>query len=160
MPHPCDVVQVKWKAPGDARISYAIWVGTNICVGTLFSIRGTISEGMTYDTEDNYALIYPSPKYPTTFHGTIDLSKFGDFKRICESIAPPCKQLDERGRKMEGWNAPLFKPLDWIRAVLTRSKDEGILEHALETSQLLRNDPEYVDGFTEPSSFWGDDRLF
>jgi hypothetical protein len=83
MPHPCDVVKIKYKALMERRFSYAFWVGTNMH-RNLFLTKGSIREGMTYHTEDDYTLIYPNPKYITEFLGTVDISRFEELKRICK----------------------------------------------------------------------------
>jgi hypothetical protein len=95
-------------------------------------------------------LIYPNPKYVAEFLGTVNLSRFEEPKRICESIAPPPKQLDEQGSKIAELAGPLIKSEDWILAIIASLWDEDILEPALETAKLLKNDQGYVDWFTQP----------
>ena len=130
------------------RFSYTFLVGTNICIGTLFFTKGSIREGMTYHIEDGYALIYPNPKYVTEFLGTVNVSRFEEPKRICESIAPLPKRLDEQGSKIAELAGPLIKAEDWILAIIASLWDEDILEPALETAKLLESDQGYVDGFS------------
>lgn len=146
MSHPCDVVTIKYHIPDrEPYYHYALWVGTNICVGTFVYLTGDLREGMQYSTIENYGLVYPNSRYGTKFLGTIDLSRFGDFRRICESIAPPCKQVNEEGHIIFV-DVPLFGAEEWFNAVIARLWSEGVLEVALETSVLLKDFPGYVDG--------------
>lgn len=77
----------------------------------------------------------------------MELSRLEDFKRVCESIPPLAKQIDEHGCKISARKL-LFKAEDWILAVVCKLWDEGILELPVIMAELFENDLQRVDGIT------------
>lgn len=149
MSHYCEVVKIRYSVVGDPYLRHGLWVGTNLCIGTLFFTKGSLMEGMTCHREEDYVLVYPSPEHTTEFQGTIKFSRFGDLKRVCERIAPPPKQVNENQSSVHG-RAGYYMAEEWVLAVLATLWHDGILEHAIETTKLLENYSQYVDGFTQP----------
>ncbi len=149
---PCDVVrlQIKRVVEGVEHTHDGIWVGTNICIGVLVWLKGDLKRGMAPAVDLEFALLYPNPNYESEFIGTMDLIKLPDFYRIWKSIPVPTSNLQEYLESKNVDKSAVCQGIDWIRAIIACMWSEGILQPALETSVLLKDDLDYVNGFVQP----------
>jgi hypothetical protein len=124
----CRVFKFTYLLDGGARIHYALFLVTNVNFGTLIHVKGNLYEGMIYRTRDDVIPDYRSPFYCMDYLGVVQRGNIADFKRICESIPAPRKQLDDQGRKIYT-DVPLYSRENWFDEVISMLREADVLEN-------------------------------
>ena len=94
--------------------------------GHVYHVTGTILNGMKYDPRQE-----GRSEGSVEFHkkervGSLKRSDYAQFKSICEGTRVPDKQVDLRGRRLDG-SKPLRRCGEWVADAIAEMRPLGVL---------------------------------